>query len=69
MTLEAIIQGEVSQEEKDKYRILAYIRGILEDGTDEPVCRAAVERQAQRTDLWTGGEGEGEADERVALRH
>ena len=46
MTLEAIIQGAVSQEEKDKYRILAYICGVSEGGTDEPVCRVAVERQA-----------------------
>ena len=46
MTLEAIIQGEVGQEEKGKCRILAYICGISEGGTDEPVCRAAVERQA-----------------------
>ena len=28
--------------------------------TDEPICRAAMERQTYRTDLWTQGMGEGE---------
>ena len=34
----------------------------MKDGTDEPICRAAVETQTLRTDLWTrlvGEEGEG----------
>ena len=26
--------------------------GIQKDGTDEPICRAAMEMQTQRTDLW-----------------
>ena len=30
-----------------------YIYGIYKDGLDEPVYRAAVEMQMQRTDLWT----------------
>ena len=53
--LEPIIQSEVSQ--KDKYGILMHKYGIQKDGTDEFIFRAAVEKQTQRTDLWTWGEG------------
>ena len=63
MKLEPIIQSEVSQKEKDKYRILTNKYGIQKDGTDEFIFRAAVEKQTQRTDLWTqqgGEEREGE---------
>ena len=63
MNLEYIIQSEVSQKEKDKYCILIHIYGIQKDGTDEFICRAAMEMQTQRTDLWTwevGEEREGE---------
>ena len=57
MNLEAIIQREVSR--KTLY-INTYIR-IQKDGTDEPICRAAMETQTQGTDLWTqGGRQEGE---------
>ena len=58
MNLEPIIQSEVSQKEKDKYCILMHIYGIQKDGTEEFICRAAMEKQTQRTDLWTWGEGE-----------
>ena len=58
VNLESIIQSEVSQ--KNKYRIVMHIYGIQKDGTDEFVCRGAVEMQTQRTDLWAQGwEGEG----------
>ena len=50
MNLEPIVQSEVSQKEKDKYYMLTYVYGIQKDGTDEPICRAAVETQTQRTD-------------------
>ena len=53
MNLEPIIQSEVSQKEKNKYRLLTHIYGIQKDGTDEPVPRAAMETQTQRTDLQT----------------
>ena len=59
MNLEPIIQTEVSQKEKYKYRMLTHVCGIQRDGTDEPICRAARETQTQRTDLWTLGEREG----------
>ena len=58
--LELIIQSEVSQKEKNKYCILMHIYGIQKDGTDEPICRTAMDTQTQRTDLWIQGrEGEG----------
>ena len=57
MNLEPIIQREVSQKEKDKYHIIKQIYGIQKNGTEEFIFRAAVEKQTQRIDLWTWGEG------------
>ena len=39
------------------------IYGIKKDGTDEHICKTAMEMQTQTPDLWTrrGGEGEGGA--------
>ena len=34
MNIEPIIQSEVSQKEKNKYRVLTYIYVIYKDGTD-----------------------------------
>ena len=34
-----------------------HIYGFQKDGTDELILRAAMEKQTQRTDLWTWGEG------------
>ena len=48
MDLEIVIQSEVSQKEKNKYRILTHVCGTQKNGTDEPVCRAEVETQMQR---------------------
>ena len=45
MNLEPIMQSEVNQKEKDKYRILMYVCGTQKDGTDESICKAAVETQ------------------------
>ena len=45
MDLESVIQSEVSQKEKNKYRILMHICGIYKNGTDEPICRAGTEMQ------------------------
>ena len=58
MNLEPIIWSEVSQ--KDKYNLLTHIYGIQKDGTDEFICRAVMEKQTQRTDLWGGLGGVGE---------
>ena len=52
MDLESVIQSEVSQKEKNKYRILKHIFGIQKDGTDELVCKAEIETQTQRTNVW-----------------
>ena len=53
MDLETVIQSEVSQKEKNKYRILMHICGIQKNGTDEPDCKAEIETQMQRTNVWT----------------
>ena len=45
MNLEAIIQSEVSQKEKDKYHILTQIYGIWKNGTEGFIYRATVEKQ------------------------
>ena len=43
MDLESVIQSEVSQKEKNKYRILTHIYEIWRNVTDEPICRAGIE--------------------------
>ena len=53
MDLETVIQSKVSQKEKNKQRILTHIYGIQKNGTDEPVCKAEIETQMQRTNIWT----------------
>ena len=45
MDLETVIQSELSQKEKNKYRILTHICGTQINGTDEPICRAEIETQ------------------------
>ena len=47
--LEPIIQSDLSQKEKYKYRILVHILGIQKDGTDEFIFRAAMERHRKQT--------------------
>ena len=61
MDLETIIQSEVSQKEKNKYCILTHICGIQKNGTGEPVCKAEIATQMQRTNVWTprGESGQG----------
>ena len=63
--LESVIE---SQKEKNKYRILTHICGIQKNGTDKPICRARIERQMQRTDVWTWGAWGG-WDELDQIRH
>ena len=41
LDLESVIQSEVSQKEKNKYRIM-HIYGIKKKGTDEPSGRAGI---------------------------
>ena len=56
MNLEPVTWSKVSQKEKTNviYECI-YIYGIQRNGTDEliNICRAAIETQTQRTDLWT----------------
>ena len=61
MNLVPIIQSEVSQKEKDKYRILMCIYGIQKDGPDEPICRAAMETYMENRLMDTAGVEEGES--------
>ena len=51
MDLDSVIQGEVSQKEKKKYRMLTHIYGIFKSGTDEPSGRAGIKMQTWRMDL------------------
>ena len=57
MNLEPIIQSEVSQKEKDKHCILTHICRVQKNGTEEFTYRAVMDKQTQKTDLWTWGEG------------
>ena len=52
MNLETVIQSEVSQKEKNKYRILTHTCGIQKNGTDESVCRAERDSQTWKTNVW-----------------
>ena len=52
MDLETIIQSEVSQKEKNKYHILTHICGIQKNGIDDSICKAEIEKQTQRTNIW-----------------
>ena len=40
--LQPVTQSEVNQKEKNKYTLMNKI-GIYKNGTDEPLCRAAIE--------------------------
>ena len=55
MDLETVIQSEVSQKEKNKYRILSLICGIQKNDTDELTCKAEIETDVENT---KGGKGE-----------
>ena len=46
MNLEPVIQSEVSQKEKNKYRILTFTYGIQKNGADEFTCRVASNRDS-----------------------
>ena len=60
MKIESIIQSEARQKEKNKYHALMHIYGIQKEGTDEPICRAAMEMQTREQTYGHGGqEGEG----------
>ena len=58
MDLETVVQSEVGEKEKKKYRILMHICGIQKNGTNEPVCKAEKETQNKCMDT-KGGMGGG----------
>ena len=45
MNLETVIQSEVSQNEKNKYRILKHICGIWKNGISDLICKTEIETQ------------------------
>ena len=51
MDLESIIQREVSQQEKNKYHINTYMWN-LGKCIDALMCKAEIETQMERTDIW-----------------
>ena len=53
MSLEPVIQSEVSQKEKHQYGILMHIYGIQTDGNDDLIYETAKETQMYRTDFLT----------------
>ena len=59
MNLEPVMQSEASQKEKNKFCILMHIYGVQKNGTDEPICRAAIQMQTENRLTDTVGEGEG----------
>ena len=38
MSLEPVIQSDISQKEKNKYCTITCVCGIYKNGTDEPIC-------------------------------
>ena len=68
MNLEPIMQSEVSQKEKDKYHRLMDIYGIQKDGTDEFICKAAVEKHRKQTYGHGERKGEGEMYGRITWK-
>ena len=66
LNLEPIIQSEECQKDKDKYHILRHIYGIQKDGTNEFICKAAMEKHREQTyghGEWAGkGEMYGESN-------
>ena len=55
MDLETVTQSEVSQKEKNKYRILTHICGIQKNGTDEPVFKAEIDTDVENKRMDTKG--------------
>ena len=45
MDLETVVQSEVRQKEKNKYRILSHIYGFFKNGIDYVICKAEIETQ------------------------
>ena len=64
MNLESVIQGYVSQKEKNKYCILMHICEIQKNGIDDRICKAERETQEQKINTCIArGKGDGGQDE------
>ena len=63
--LETVVQSEVNQNRNNNYRIILFICGIQKNNAGELICKAEIEMQKQRMDIWihmdiwTGKEGQG----------
>ena len=55
--LETVIQSKISQKEKGKYCTLTHMCGIYKNGIDDLICKAELETQTQRTNIYQGGKG------------
>ena len=53
MDIETVIQSEVNQKEKNKYRALMHKWGIWKNDIDDPIRKAEIETQMQRINVWT----------------
>ena len=53
--LELVIQIEVSQKEKNKYRIILLMCGIQKNGTDELICKAETDTDVENKLVDTKG--------------
>ena len=52
-SLEIVIQSKVSQKEKKQTLYINAYTWNLENCTDEPICRAGIEMQMKRMNVWT----------------
>ena len=60
LELEAVIQSEVNQKQKNEQCVLTHLCRIQKNGIDELIYKAEIETQTQRTSAWTSrGEGGG----------
>ena len=49
------VQSEVSQKEKNKYRILMHICGIQKNGIDDLTCKAEIDTDVENKCMDTKG--------------
>ena len=58
--METVILSEGSQIEKDKYHVISFIYGILNNDTDENIKKTEIESQTYKTNIWLPkGKGRG----------
>ena len=62
MDLESVIQTEVSQKDKNKYRILSHICGTQKNGTDDQAGQKQRHRCREQTYGHQGGKAVGGGD-------